>query len=314
MSLKRRQFLGLSALGGLSLALGSHFLAKAPSPHETADAREPVSLSPASNLPLLRFVSVGDTGSGAEDQYAVGRAIAQYREQNPFPFVLLAGDNIYTNGEIEKIEAVFERPYESLLANGVKFYATLGNHDIRTENGDLQIEYPGFNMGGRYYTFRKEDVQFFVLDTNQFYVPDASNNPAGDAQLAWLELELERSTAPWKVVLGHHQIYSSGHYGVNQAFVAKFSPLFEKYGVQVYINGHEHHYERSNAIAGTTYIICGGGGAYLRPLEARQEFSAYAESRFSFVTYEVYRDRMVIKGLGTDGQVFDEGSIALKAV
>ncbi|MDY7013801.1 MAG: metallophosphoesterase, partial [Cyanobacteriota bacterium] len=138
MNLKRRQFLGLSALGGLSLAAGKQLLTKAKSHRNNADAIASSSLpsetQPSPNELLLRFVSVGDTGTGAEGQYAVARAMEQYRQQNPYSLVVLAGDNIYNNGEIEKIEAVFERPYQPLLDNGVKFYACLGNHDIRTDN------------------------------------------------------------------------------------------------------------------------------------------------------------------------------------
>ncbi|MDY6781573.1 MAG: metallophosphoesterase [Cyanobacteriota bacterium] len=318
MSLKRRQFLGLSALGGLVLATGSQILTHMTSRGKDDDAIAssvssvssplPPQPQPSADEPEARFASVADSGTGAEGQYAVARAMAQYHLSNPYPLVVLAGDNIYNKGEIEKVEAVFERPYEPLLDLGVRFYAALGNHDVRTENGDRQVEYPGFNMQGRYYTFRQGDVQFFTLDTNLYYVRNTANNPPGDAQLAWLQEELSRSDAPWKVVFGHHQIYSSGHYGVNRAFVEKFVPLFKQYRVQLYINGHDHHYERSKSIDGTTYLICGGGGARIRPVE-QAEFSAYAESRLSFAAYEVYRDRIVIRGVGTDGQVFDEGVV-----
>ncbi|MGD2183660.1 metallophosphoesterase family protein [Lusitaniella coriacea] len=305
--MKRRNFLLLSFLGSFGLTTCTKLL-----PHDSKKAavRANSSPSPASTSegkPLLRFVSVGDTGTGAKGQYAVATAMANYHQQNPYPLVLLAGDNIYNNGEIEKVEAVFEQPYKPLLQKGVQFRASLGNHDIRTDNGDPQVAYPGFNMEGRYYTFRQENVQFFALDTNLYYTRNPQNNPAGDAQLAWLERELSRSDAPWKVVFGHHQIYSSGHYGVNQAFIQKFTPLFEKYNVQLYINGHDHHYERSRDINGTTYLIC-GGGAGTRSVE-QSDFTAHAASRLSFATYDVYEDRIEIKGIGTDGVVFDEGEI-----
>lgn len=74
-----------------------------------------------------------------------------------------------------------------------------------------------------------------------------------------------RSDAPWKVVFGHHPIYSSGQYGVNEPFISKLTPLFQKYRVQLYVNGHEHNYERTQPINGTTYLIC-GAGAGVRPV------------------------------------------------
>lgn len=253
--------------------------------------------------PILRFISVADTGTGAEGQYAVAEAMTQYHGENPFNIAVLAGDNIYNNGEIEKINAVFEKPYQPLLQQGVKFYACLGNHDIRTANGDPQVKYAGFNMQGRYYTFRRDPVQFFALDTNR--------NADWKNQLVWLEKELSQSTAPWKVVFGHHQIYSSGIYGVNQPFIKTLTPLFKKYGVQLYINGHEHSYERTRSIDGTTYLICGAGGG-TRPV-GRSEWTEYSASLLSFATFDVYQDRMFVSSIGTDKRVFDRGVIEVRS-
>ena len=301
MSLKRRQFLLFSSLS----AFGFSFLSKAIQPREADNTNLTSNLvSQASSLqgqtPLLRFVSVADTGTGASGQYAVAKAMENYHRQNPYDLVILAGDNIYNFGEIEKINAVFERPYQALLKQGVKFHACLGNHDIVTDNGNPQVRYPGFNMQGRrYYTFRREAVQFFALDTN--------GNADWQNQLIWLEKELSSSDAPWKIVFGHHQIYSSGQYGVNQPFIQRLTPLFKKYGVQAYINGHEHDYERTRSINGTTYLIC-GAGAGTRPV-GRSEWTAYSASVLSFMAFEVYADRILVSGIGTDNRVFDRGVI-----
>ncbi|WP_445628928.1 metallophosphoesterase family protein [Nostoc sp. DSM 114167] len=304
MKLKRRQFLFLSSFS----AIGTGFLAWmfAHQNHPSADISDSttaIAANPAKKDLLLRFVSVADTGTGAKGQYAVARAMNAYHQKNPYDLVILAGDNIYNNGEIEKINAVFERPYQPLLKQGVKFQACLGNHDIRTDNGDPQVKYAGFNMKGRYYTFKRNQVQFFALDTN--------SNADWKNQLSWLEKELSLSNAPWKVVFGHHPIYSSGQYGNNPDFIKTFTPLFQKYGVQLYINGHEHNYERTRAIDGTTYLIC-GAGAGNRPV-GRSEWTGYSTSDLSFASYEVYKDRIEISAIATNNRVFDKGIIQLKS-
>jgi Calcineurin-like phosphoesterase/Iron/zinc purple acid phosphatase-like protein C len=311
MKLNRRKFLFLSGFAGLGILGALKGLSRwaiAPSSTPNPAMPSPVASSPipivASNIqPLLRFVATADTGSGDDNQYAVAEAMERYRQANPFLLALLGGDNIYTNGEMWKIGAVFEQPYKALLQAGVKFRACLGNHDIRSDNGDSQVKYAAFNMAQRYYTFQEKNVQFFVLDTNV--------NANWDAQLPWLEKELRRSTADWKIVYGHHPIYSSGVYGTNQTFVKLFAPLFQKYGVQVYLNGHEHSYERSNPIAGTTYLIVGNGGAALRDV-GRSEWTAHAESRYGFTALEVYADRLEVKAIATDHTIFDKGIIPLK--
>jgi Calcineurin-like phosphoesterase len=307
MSLNRRRFLiALGASSGLGAAFwGRDFvsqaipsLARQAAPSPTA---VPAAATSAGN-PLLRFVAVADAGSGQRDQADVAAAMTQYHDRFPYKTVVFAGDNIYTNGEIDKIGTVFEKPYRALLDRQVQFRACLGNHDIRYQNGDQQVKYPKFNMADRYYTYRENPVQFFVLDTN---------TTEWSGQLAWLEAELKASDAPWKVVYGHHPIYSSGHYGTNEAMVARLTPLFKKYHVQLYINGHEHHYERTQPIDGTAYLIVGGGGATLRPV-GKSKWTEYAVSRFSFAGVAVYADQLEIQGIGTDGKIFDQGTLLLK--
>lgn len=303
MKLKRRQFLLFSSLSAIGLGFLGCVTRQAGKNAGIAASKAATPPNPAKNDLLLRFVSVADTGTGDGGQYAVAKAMTNYHSKNAYDLVVLAGDNIYTNGEMEKIAAVFERPYAPLLKQGVKFQAVLGNHDIRTANGELQLKYAGFNMKDRHYTFRRDNVQFFALDTN--------TNADWEKQLKWLEQELSASNAPWKVVFGHHPVYASGVYGSNPTFIKTFTPLFQKYGVQLYINGHEHHYERTRSLNGTTYLIC-GGGAGTRPV-GRSEWTEYSAEKLSFAAYEVYADRIEISGIGTDNRVFDKGIVPLKS-
>jgi predicted MPP superfamily phosphohydrolase len=293
MNINRRQFLFLTGIS----TIGSGFLGWKLS--NTNFLIESAAANPLKKDLLLRFVSVADTGTGTKGQYGVANAMNFYHQQNPYNLVVLAGDNIYNNGEIEKINQVFELPYQPLLKNGVKFHACLGNHDIRTDNGVPQVKYPGFNMQGRYYTFTQNQVQFFALDTN--------NNADWQNQLIWLEKELSSSQNPWKIVFGHHPIYSSGQYGSNKNFIKIFTPLFKKYNVQLYINGHEHNYERTSSINGTTYLIC-GAGAGNRPV-GRSSWTEYSTSNLSFAAYNVYPERIEISGIDTNNRVFDQGII-----
>ncbi|WP_413038937.1 metallophosphoesterase family protein [Roseofilum sp. Guam] len=302
MKMKRRELLRWAAGIAFGWVIGKGMIANPFQPSLKTDISKNHLTFPDGGSPLLRFMSVADTGTGAEGQYAVSSAMVQYAQKFPCELVVLAGDNIYNNGEIEKIKAVFEDPYRPLLEQGVPFYACLGNHDIRTDNGVPQTQYPLFNMGGkRYYSFRRGSVQFWALDTN--------SNADWVNQLPWLEQELSQSDAPWKIVFGHHQIYSSAHYGLNTKLIETLTPLFQKYGVQLYINGHEHVYERTYAINGTTYLIC-GAGAGVRDV-GRSAWTAHSASRLSFAAYEVYEDRILVQAIGTDHQVFDRGVIGM---
>jgi 3',5'-cyclic AMP phosphodiesterase CpdA len=148
--------------------------------------------------PSFKFGILGDTGTGGREQYEVGDRLAKARATFPFDMVVMLGDNLY-GGESERdFQNKFEKPYKALLDGGVKFYASLGNHDLP----DRQIAYKHFNMNGkRYYSFKPQNgIRFFALDSN--YVDKK--------QLDWLEAELKNSGSEWKIAFFHHPLYSSG--------------------------------------------------------------------------------------------------------
>ncbi|MCY7406710.1 MAG: metallophosphoesterase [Alkalinema sp. CAN_BIN05] len=302
MAFKRRQFLTLAAFSGFGIgAIGFGLRSLAVERDRNRTNLNLVTTLKDSLGPLqLRLIATADSGSGDKNQFAVGRAMADYHTRSPFQLAILAGDNIYNSGEISKIKEAFEQPYGELLKRGVKFRACLGNHDIRTENGVPQVKYADFNMDDRYYTFTQGPAQFFVLETN--------TTVDWKTQMTWLTQQLEQSKAAWKIVYGHHPIYSSGSYGTNAEMVKRFSAVFKQYRVNLYVNGHEHHYERSRKIEGTTYLVTGHGGASLRPVQM-SESSEFSVSRFGFSTIELYQNSMVIQGIGTDGKVFDRGIV-----
>src|SRR5437667_9331001 len=109
--------------------------------------------APDIHLPLeaksVRFAVIGDSGTGEHAQYEVAQRMELYRETVNFDFVIMLGDNIYGGHRPQDFRKKFEMPYHTLLDAGVKFYASLGNHDDPDER-----LYKPFNMGGqRYYTF-----------------------------------------------------------------------------------------------------------------------------------------------------------------
>ncbi len=124
---------------------------------------------------------LGDFGTGNRQQYELGAQMAKVHAQFPFELVITVGDNIYGGERPQDFKKKFEDPYKPLLDAGVKFYASLGNHDARE-----QSHYKLFNMDGRtYYTFKapKQDVRFFALESD-YPTPE---------QIEWLEKELKRS-------------------------------------------------------------------------------------------------------------------------
>lgn len=306
--LKRRTLVAFG-LGSFTAAVGGRyfFVSKKPIASGSQIARAvPLDLSADLSDALFQFAVVGDVGTGKDGQYAIARSMTQQWQSSPFSIALLTGDNIYSEGEIEKVSDAFERPYADLLKEGVKFYAALGNHDFQTNQGEDEIAYSGYNMSARYYTFTEQSVQFFALDTNLAEVEDGGGQAWKD-QLQWLRAELARSPALWKIVFAHHPVYSSGYHGSSTVLIESLTPIFAEYGVQLYLNGHDHNYERTKPIHGTTYITS-GNGAVLRPV-GESDWTAYAVSQLGFNTVAVYPDRIVVEAIDRNNEVYDAVAI-----
>src|SRR5688572_22045587 len=110
----------------------------------------------------VRFLVVGDTGTGTNQQSELAKIMLRYRQAFPFEFALMVGDNMYGSEKAADYKTKFEDVYKPLLDQKVKFYASLGNHDESN-----QRFYDHFNMNGEeYYQFKKGDVSFYALNSN----------------------------------------------------------------------------------------------------------------------------------------------------
>ena len=245
----------------------------------------------------VRFAIIGDSGSGDSFQNEIARQMVEVRAKFPFEFVVMLGDNIYGGHTPQDFSLKFEQPYKALLDEGVKFYASLGNHDDPSER-----LYKPFNMGGqRYYAYSKGNVRFIVLDSNYMNTP----------QFDWLEKELQAATSPWKVVYFHHPLYSDGQFhGPDTDLRAHIEPLFEKYGVDVVLSGHDHVYERFKPQHGIYYFVLGNAGELrFHNLKKSSEMAAGFDEDRCFMVAEVAGDELYFQTISRAGVTVDSGVI-----
>jgi predicted phosphodiesterase len=254
-------------------------------------------------LPLkegsFRFAVMGDTGTGSQAQYDVGKQMAAFRAKFPFELVIMVGDNIYGADTAGDFQKKFEAPYRALIDAGVKFYASLGNHDNPSQSG-----YNLFNMGGqRFYTFRPHaGVRFFAIDSNYLDKP----------QLDWLQKELTDSTSEWKITFFHHPLYSSGRrHGSSPDLRARLEPLFAAHDVDVVFSGHDHFYERVKPQKGIYYFISGAGGSLRKGNIDRGSGLTEVgfDTDFHFMLVEIDGRDMYFQAISRIGQTIDSGVI-----
>jgi hypothetical protein len=263
---------------------------------------------PAAPLPLtlpnkadsLKFAVLGDFGTGSKEQYQLAAQMKRVHDQFPYELVILVGDNLYGSERPQDFLKKFETPYKPLLDAGVKFYASLGNHDARE-----QRYYKLFNMDGKlYYSFKpnKQSVRFFALEST-YLDPE---------QIAWFEKEVKDSTSDWKIPYFHHPPYSSGdRHGSDTRLREVLEPLFIKYNVSVVLTGHDHFYERLKPQNGIAYFVVGSGGQLRKGnIDQRSGLTAAGNDRDqSFLAAEINRDELWFNAVSRQGQVFDTGVI-----
>ena len=298
---------GSLALSLLLLTSAPPAFRQSPPPRQTPAPAASGAKAPASILPLARgsvkFAVSGDSGTGGRAQYEVARQMVEVHARFPFEFAIMLGDNLYGGENPSDFVDKFERPYKPLLDAGVKFYASLGNHDE-----PAQRFYKPFNMDGkRYYTFSKGDVEFYALDSTYM----------SPAQVEWLQKELTESKAKWKIPYMHHPIYSSGErHGSEIDLRVLIEPLFVEHGVDVVFAGHEHFYERLKPQKGISYITQ-GGSAKLRRGNIRDNSAMTAkgfDTDNSFMVVEISGDQMFFETISRLGRTVDSGSIARREV
>ncbi len=241
----------------------------------------------------VKIAVFGDTGRGSAEQYHLGRVMNNFRGAFPYETVLMTGDNIYGSDKAEDMRKKFEDVYKDLIAQDVKFYASLGNHDSSNQR---------FYELQEFYKFEKKNVSFYALNTNYL---DAR-------QLDWLKKELAEDKNKWKVAFFHHPPYSSGgRHGSDEETRKILHPIFVQHGVDIVFTGHDHFYERIKPQDGITYFVAGAGGKIRRGDvdDDSTMTDAFYDRDLSFMMAEFDDDAMHFQVVSRSGNIVDLGTI-----
>ncbi|MCZ4496491.1 MAG: hypothetical protein JWM25_1074 [Thermoleophilia bacterium] len=295
-------WLTVTAVKGWFATPGPKLLARF---NEWMDGNQPPKIEGRPGAPLPdagathRIAVFGDMGEGSPAQ---ARNATQALKWKP-THVATTGDNVYPLGREVDFQKRFDPEFADLMRTAT-WKPSLGNHDYYS--GTLE---PYFNRfpeakSHAYYSWKLGEADFFVLDTEQ-------RLDIASAQRAWLEQELAASDAPYKVVQMHRPMVASNAGRSGADLEGSLAPLMAKYGVQLVLQGHEHGYERSKQLDGTTYVVTGGGGAsafrYLKGLPERSEVRS---TRHHHLQLSFDAGRMVVRGVDDLGSTFDTFAVA----
>jgi hypothetical protein len=254
---------------------------------------------PSLDAPVA-FAVMGDVGIRQPDQFFVRDQLYTVESQ----FSLISGDVAYSSGTLEEFEDNFFAMYATWLRH-VPVFPASGNHDYRTRSAAPFREVFALPENGgpdgieRWYSFDWGPIHIAVLDTER----------VNSEQAAWLEADLAATDLPWRLAVLHRPPYSSGQHGSDKTVRRKFSPIFERYAVQVVFAGHDHDYERTAPQNGVTYLVTGGGGRGTRAV-GRSSFTEFSERVAHFTYVVVDGDELTLYAVDALGDVFDTARIS----
>jgi hypothetical protein len=281
--------------------------------------------APSSDATQITFAGLGDSrpGSTSSDPSTSARNVAAQMDQRDFAFAIHTGDIVYGGGVCTGSDSGWNqylRGYFDLYEDSIKqapFYTAIGNHELGSGSASCGYDaYTGVYYlpenapsgdEERYYSFDWGNIHVVVLNTEQTY-------STGSTQYNWLENDLQNTDRRWIVAAFHRPAYSSGPHGSEEAVQDYLVPLFEQYGVDVVLNGHDHIYERTCPIkdgacttiddGGVVYFVTGGAGASSYTPDT-DWFTAKASNKHHFMMLSVDDCTMNIETIDDQGNVFD---------
>jgi tartrate-resistant acid phosphatase type 5 len=271
----------------------------------------------------LNFLVFGDWGrKGETDQVEVAAQMAKTAAESGAKFIISVGDNFYEDGVASTDDPQWRTSFEDIYhapSLQAPWQVILGNHDYHG-NCEAQLAYGAvssrWKMPARYYAQSQPidaatTVDFFYLDTTpmvkEYYAVGGKEKTRAQVitqdvpkQLAWFKAALAASTAPWKIVIGHHPIYSGGEHGDTAELIENVLPLLHDYKVQAYFNGHDH--DLQHLTAGEVNLFGTGGGSQTRPTK-KTEHSEFAQSSSGFAAVALGSEAMNVRMIDNHGTV-----------
>ncbi len=285
--------------------------------------------NPKLQLPAgaLNFIAMGDWGrNGADHQKQVAAQMGKTAAEANVQFIIATGDNFYPSGVISEWDPLWKYSFEDIYTDfrlQWDWYPVLGNHDYKS-NPDAQVAYSKISrrwkMPARYYTRlipfpgdSASKILFVFIDTNplipEFYTnaeygPNVKTQDS-TAQKLWIEQQLSNPSPniKWKIVVGHHPIYTGGNRTDSydtKAVRRILQPILDKYNADIYLSGHEHNLQ--HLVKNKTQHFISGAASEKTPVKLIAE-SKMAASEYGFMLFSVKMNEILVQTIDDTGNI-----------
>jgi hypothetical protein len=278
---------------------------------------------------LLRLGVIGDSGSGAPAQLRVASQLAAWNRLNPLKFVLMLGDNVYEKGEAKYFDSKFIDVYRSLFDAGVGFHATLGNHDLRYQDGREQLQHEAFGYidgqdeyelpAGPLLDNGKQLARFICLNSNRWVaaVQDNDARALESLRTALRERLARADQYHWNVVYFHHAMHSFIKGGLFKALHGHGSTKELQIALQpelrgladLVLNGHDHFYQKIKPVEGVHYIVSGAAGKLRKGVSRTHDQVEHGAGDYHFVDLNISAEWLRYQAIDDNGGLIHSGEI-----
>jgi tartrate-resistant acid phosphatase type 5 len=282
-------------------------------------SQQKLHLSPKS----LNFLVVGDWGrQGDYHQSDVAKTMNDFSDQYDAKFIISTGDNFYVNGVRSIHDPLWQSSFEDVY-RGIwlqkDWYVVLGNHDYHG-SPQAEIDYTQisrrWNMPSRYFSVtqkidKNDSALFLFIDSSPFLVSyqqkssEYSDLAKQDTlrQLRWIDSCLSTSKAQWKVVVGHHPVYSGDtEHGNTDELVVVLDPILKKYHAQFYVCGHAHDMQYMHPSTGSVDYVVSGAGSQTRPT-GHLDITKFSDDVSGFALFSFTADSAQVNFIDYNGNL-----------
>ncbi|MBD3268036.1 phosphohydrolase [bacterium] len=255
------------------------------------------------------FIYMGDAQNGLDRWGSLAQNA--FRERPDAAFYVMAGDLVNRGNERWDWDDFFYNAKG--IFNNRQLAPAIGNHENQDGHPHLYLDLFHLAENGpdkieneRAYAFEYSNAKFIILDSNL----------SPQSQQVWLEEQLANTNATWKFVVYHHPAYSSKPNRDNQAIREFWTPLFDKYHVDMALQGHDHAYLRTYPMHegkkvkdpedGTIYIVSVSGVKMYD--QAERDYTAFGMtnvSTYQVLDIQIVGDRLVYRSYDIDGNLRD---------
>ena len=269
------------------------------------------------------FLVISDWGwNGYKHQSEVAAQLDKTADSADAKFIVSCGDNFQVSGVASTSDPLWSDSFENVykgISLQVDWFPVLGNHDYKG-NTKAEIEYSKISrrwrMTDHYYSITRKindsvSARLIFLDTpplvSEYYkrkaeYPDIMAQDSAK-QLEWLKKTLSESKEQWKIVFGHHPVFSASQkHGNTPELIRNLKPVFEKYHVQMYFCGHDHDFQHLHEKGKDTEYFVTGTGGEPRPA-SKNEFSLFSKSVPGFSAVSFKGDSLKVMFINSIGGV-----------